>query len=116
MIPRLLQVCLVCSVFAVSLNAQKGGGAPPAPSGQPNVPTRNPTLGGDPAPNPANPPARSLTLRGRIITDGSELPVTQLEVRIETEGGQPVGFGYADSRGQFTVQTGELSTDQTVFI
>jgi tetratricopeptide (TPR) repeat protein len=120
MIPRLFKVCLACSVFAASLHAQKqGGGAPPAPPPPPpsNAPTRNPTAGPDPTANPVNQPqTQGLTLRGRIITDGSELPVSQLEVRFESDGGPPLGFAYADSSGQFTFHTSAVSADQTLYI
>jgi Flp pilus assembly protein TadD len=117
MIPRLLKVCLVYSVFAVALNAQKGGQPPaPAPAPQPNPPTRQPSPAPDPTPGPANQPTQNVTIRGRIITDGSELPVTQLEVRFETDGGQPLGFAYADSSGQFTFQGSGIPTDQGLYV
>src|SRR5205085_10337909 len=42
--------------------------------------------------------------------------VSQLEVRFEMDGGQPVGFAYADSGGQFTFQKSGISVDQPLYV
>src|SRR4051812_39273705 len=111
MIPRLLKASLACFAFAAALNAAPQGGqttpAPaPAPTPQPNAPTRQPSPTPQPTTTPTN---QSITVRGRIITDGSLLPVSQLEVRFESDGGQPMGFAYADDSGQFTFQKSGIS-------
>ena len=119
MIPRLFKVCLACSVFTAALNAQQGGQGTPAPAPAPttpNTPTRQPTnvpTAPQPTPTPAN---QNITIRGRIIAGVASLPVSQLEVRFETEGGQPQGFAYADSNGQFTYQQSGGGFDQTLYV
>ncbi len=39
-----------------------------------------------------------------------------IEVRFETDGGQPVGFAFTDSNGEFTFQRLGFSGDQTLFV
>src|SRR4051812_20928129 len=118
MIPRLLKVCLVCSVFTVPLQARQQGGQgtqtpTPAPAPQPANPPRQPSPAPQPSPVPAN---QTITIRGRIITNGAQLPVSQLEVRFETDGGQPLGFAYADDSGQFTFQQSGLNMEQSLYV
>lgn len=39
-----------------------------------------------------------------------------MEVRFESEGGQPVGYAYADSGGEFTFRQSGVNADQTLYV
>lgn len=39
-----------------------------------------------------------------------------MEVRFETDGGQPIGFTYADSGGEFNFQKSGISVDQSLYV
>jgi type IV pilus assembly protein PilF len=117
MLRSLLLACgLLCLVSAVAVAQKQGGGgqpAPPAPSPNPkpgNQPGQPP-----PTPDPAPPRQQLISVRGRIIAEGvRDFP--QLEVRIELEGGQPFGFAYTNSTGEFTFQGPAPYSDQAVFV
>jgi Flp pilus assembly protein TadD len=103
---------LTC-VFTVFANAQQRGNqpAPPAPSPQPG--TNRPTVTPQPTPTPT--PTQNIVITGRLIADpGFDFPM--VEVRFEYDGGQPVGFAYANSSGEFTFQSQGLQTDQNVYV
>jgi len=110
-VPKILAACLVITGLTFSLHAQ-GDQTPPAqgpptqttPQAQPrtNIPT----------PVPNNQPMRS---RGRIIAGPHGFNTSITEVRFETEGGQPIGFAYADSAGEFTFERSGVTFDQTVY-
>src|SRR5262245_34545696 len=80
---------------------------PPSPT-QPNNPTNQPRQPTNIPVQPQPNQGQSINIRGRIITGVvAEMPIT--EVRFETDGGQPVGFTYADSNGEFRfTQTGAV--------
>jgi Flp pilus assembly protein TadD len=113
MIRKLMQLCVLTCVFTVFANAQQRGNqpAPPAPSPQPG--TNRPTV--TPQPTPAPTPTQNIVITGRLIADpGFDFPM--VEVRFEYDGGQPVGFAYANSSGEFTFQSQGLQTDQNVYV
>jgi tetratricopeptide (TPR) repeat protein len=56
-----------------------------------------------------------LNIQGRIIT-GVHAYEGIIEVRIETDGGQPVGITYANSDGEFRFQQSGSNLDQTFYI
>src|SRR5262245_56483419 len=104
----LVIVCVTCLVQAQGGQAPQGGQTPPqAP--QPTPQPRQPTVTPAPAPN------QSLRVRGRIIAGPHGLVSGYTEVRFETDGGQPVGFAYADSNGEFTFERNGISLEQTVY-
>jgi Flp pilus assembly protein TadD len=89
---------MACSAFP-----QGGGQTPGAGQTTPGQPTQP-----QPRPNPAPIPqpttqSRSIFIRGRIIA-GVHGFDSYVEVRFETDGGQPVGFAYADSNGEFNFE------------
>src|SRR4051812_4141205 len=98
--------CAVVWALTLCLNAQQQGQTPQGGGGQ-QTPTPQPTPQPRiPAPTPVPTPSanQSLSIRGRIITDAhASYPMT--EVRFETDGGQPVGFAYADSGGEFNFRS-----------
>src|SRR5215831_15428776 len=94
----LVTLYVTCLVHAQGGQAPQGGQTPP-PAPQPTPqPPRQPTVTPTPAPNP------SVQIRGRVIAGPRGLNSGYTEVRFETDGGQPVGFAYADSNGEFTFQ------------
>jgi tetratricopeptide (TPR) repeat protein len=97
-------VCATCLVHAQGGQAPQGGQTPqtPQPPRQPNVTTT-------PAPN------QPLRIRGRIIAGPHGLDSAITEVRFETDGGQPVGFAFADSNGEFTFERNGMVPDQNVY-
>lgn len=108
-----LLVLIATTVFA--RGAQEPGGAqnqqaPPAPAPQPTPQPQQ----RQPAPTQAG-PSQNLAIRGRIITDARG-SYSMIEVRFETDGGQPVGFAFADSNGEFTFQRTGFSGDQTLYV
>jgi Flp pilus assembly protein TadD len=116
---RILGACvtialLVSAVYAQDAPAPQGGGQTPAPP-QPN-PQPQPRPNVNPIPQPRQPdPNQGVSIRGRIITDVHGGPPI-IEVRFETDGGQPLGFAYADSVGEFNFQKQGIGTDQTIYV
>jgi tetratricopeptide (TPR) repeat protein len=100
----LVIVCATCLVHAQGGQAPQGGQTP-QPTPQPPRPNVTPT----PAPN------QSLRIRGRIIAGPHGLDSAITEVRIETDGGQPVGFAFADSNGEFTFERNGIAPYQNVY-
>jgi tetratricopeptide (TPR) repeat protein len=100
----LVIVCATCLVHAQAGQAPQGGQTP-QPTPQPPRPNVTPT----PAPN------QSLRIRGRIIAGPHGLDSAITEVRIETDGGQPVGFAFADSNGEFTFERNGIAPYQNVY-
>src|SRR5262245_29530960 len=85
--------------------------APPQPNNPPNQPRQPTNIPVQPQPDRG----QSLNIRGRIITGVvAEMPIT--EVRFETDGGQPVGFAYADSNGEFRFTQTGAAPDQTLYV
>jgi Flp pilus assembly protein TadD len=90
-----------------------GGQTPPTqPGTQPprqpaNIPTPQPTM-----PNPE----RGINIRGRIITGAHTGGPPIIEVRFELDGGQPIGFAYADAVGEFNFQRTGINVDQTIYV
>jgi Flp pilus assembly protein TadD len=115
MIRKLTQVCVVTCVFAVFANAQQrgGGNPPPAPAPSPQPGTNRPTVTPQPTPTPA--PNQNIVITGRLIADAAfDFPM--VEVRFEYDGGQPIGFAYANSSGEFTFQSQAIQVDQNVYV
>jgi hypothetical protein len=116
--PKILLWCLViagltCLSHAQEPQAPQGGQAPPTPQPTPQPQPRQPNI---PTPQPTIPnQSPGLQIRGRIITGVQSGPPI-MEVRIETDGGQPLGFAYADSAGEFHFQRDGISADQTVYV
>ena len=82
----------------------------PAPQPAPRQPTPTPT----PQPSPTQ--NQPLRIRGRIIAD-AHTTFPQLEVRIETDGGQPIGFAYTNSDGEFNYQgNGSFGFEQNIYV
>jgi tetratricopeptide (TPR) repeat protein len=57
-----------------------------------------------------------LAIRGRIIAGPYNLDSAITEVRFETDGGQPVGFAYANSSGEFNFQQTGVNLDQNLYV
>jgi len=57
-----------------------------------------------------------VNIRGRIITGPHAADTSIVEVRFETDGGQPIGFAYADSGGEFNFQRTGISLDQNLYV
>jgi tetratricopeptide (TPR) repeat protein len=100
-------VCATCLVHAQGGQAPQGGQTPQTPQPTPQPPRPNVT------PTPA--PSQSLRIRGRIIAGPHGLDSAITEVRFETDGGQPVGFAFADSNGEFTFERNGMVPDQNVY-
>ena len=115
MIRRLTQLWVLTCVFtAVAIAQQKGGGgnAPPAPAPQPGG--NRPTVV-SPQPTPAPAPTQNIVISGRIIAEDN-LDFPMIEVRLEYDGGQPIGFAYTNSSGEFTFQGQPIQMDQSVYV
>src|SRR5262245_40215133 len=116
--------CLVVAILMCgSLAAQEpdqgpGGQAPPGGGQPPNQPTNQPQPR-QPInqPQPTNPNNMDgISIRGRIIAGPRGLDRSIVEVRFETDGGQPIGFAYADSSGEFTFRQSGINLDQTLYV
>ena len=83
-------------------NTGGGGGGGGQPTNQPNTPQPQPGRPNTPVPQPTFPVQEEVIIRGRLISAAHTFSNAIVEVRIETDGGQPVGFAYADSVGEFT--------------
>jgi tetratricopeptide (TPR) repeat protein len=117
-IREILAGSLIIAALAGSAAAQGGGGqggqapAPPPASNPGNDAPRVPNV---PAPQPA--PRETVTsIRGRILTGDNTLQNGITEVRIELDGGQPVGFAYANTNGEFFFQQTGMQLDQNVYV
>jgi len=114
-----LLACVVIAGLGSSVYAQEQQ-PPPGGDQTPTMPAPTPQPGGRqpnvvPVPQPTQPTENEVVIRGRIITGvHSDIPI--IEVRIEMDGGQPVGFAYADSVGEFTFRRTGISLDQTLFV
>ena len=104
----LVVVCATCLVNAQDGQAPQGGQTPQTPQPTPQPP-RQPNVTPTPAPN------QSLRVRGRIIAGPHGLDAAITEVRFETDGGQPVGFAFADSNGEFTFERNGMVPDQNIY-
>lgn len=62
------------------------------------------------------PSQEEVNIRGRIITGVHFSDTSIIEVRFETDGGQPIGFAYASSGGDFSFRKGGVSLDQSLFV
>jgi Flp pilus assembly protein TadD len=116
MIRKLMQLCVVTCVFTLFANAQQRGGGnqpAPAPAPSPQPGTNRPTVTPQPTPTPA--PNQNIVITGRLIADpGFDFPM--VEVRFEYDGGQPIGFAYASSSGEFTFRGQGIQIDQNVYV
>src|SRR5262249_9201029 len=101
-------VCTTCLVHAQGGQAPQGGQTPQTPQPTPQPP-RQPDVTPTPSPN------QSLRILGRIIAGPDGLNSAITEVRFETDGGQPVGFAFADSNGEFTYERNGIVPDQNVY-
>jgi len=99
---------LTCPLYGQEEQAPPGGQNPPTTQPQPRQPNVTPT----PAPNQNQP----LRIRGRIIAGPRGLEAAITEVKFETDGGQPIGFAYADSAGEFTFERPGMPLDQTIYV
>jgi Flp pilus assembly protein TadD len=113
-----LVLMLVLAVPAPFIQAQQtqpqqGGQTPPPtqppPQPQPRQPTVTPT-------QPSTPNQSRVAIRGRIIAGPYNLDASITEVRFETDGGQPVGFAYANSSGEFNFQQTGMNLDQNLYV
>jgi tetratricopeptide (TPR) repeat protein len=103
---------LTCSLYSQAEQAPQGGGQAPAPQPTPQPQPRQPNVTPTPLPNQTP----SLRIRGRIIAGPHGIDSSITQVRFETEGGQPIGFAYADSGGEFTFERDGIPFDQTVYV
>ncbi len=112
-------VAVVILAACLNLNAQQGqppAQNPPTPQPAPQpAPQPQPR---QPTPQPAQPtmPNDGITIRGRIIGGVRGFDANIVEVRFEMEGGQPIGFAYANSDGEFTFQKNGINVDQTLYV
>jgi Flp pilus assembly protein TadD len=112
--------CLVLAAFVLSAHAkqqtQQGGGQqtpPPQPSPQPQPQPRPTNIPVAPQPTPANQP--TVNIHGRIIAGPRGGPDI-MEIKIETDGGQPIGFAYADSTGDFHFTKTGVTVDRDLYV
>jgi Flp pilus assembly protein TadD len=107
---------IVAAVLALSAYGQQnqGGqqGGQPAPTQPPPDKTPRQPI---PQPQPTIPTQRELFIRGRIIAD-AHTTFSILEVRIEMDGGQPLGVAYANPEGEFTFRQSGFGTDQSLYV
>jgi Tfp pilus assembly protein PilF len=95
--------------------APQGGQTTPPPQPTPQPQPRQPAP--NPGPQPTFPSQnQNLNIRGRIITGVHTSDLSITEVRFETDGGQPVGFAYTNSNGEFNFQRVGFSLDQTMYV
>jgi Tfp pilus assembly protein PilF len=117
---RLLFLVIALALSSSSLIAQDqeapqgGNQTPPPTQPTPQPQPRQPNV--TPIPQPTLPTEDEVVIRGRIITGVHSADTPILEVRIEMDGGQPVGFAYADSVGEFTFRRTGISLDQTLYV
>jgi Tfp pilus assembly protein PilF len=112
-----IALLLAYPLLAQEPQAPQGGGQTPQPAPQPMPQPQPRQPNGNPMPQPA--PTfqnESVNIRGRIITGARGLNSSIVEVRFETEGGQPIGFAYANSDGEFNFQRNGISVDQTLYV
>jgi Flp pilus assembly protein TadD len=107
----------MCFISAMAFAQKQGGGGQPAPP----APAPNPrpgTLPGQPPPGPDQTQPQQpqyVSIHGRIIAPGvPDFP--QIEVRLEIEGGQPYGFAYTNSSGEFRFQGPAPQNGQAVVV
>src|SRR4051812_48498340 len=100
MIRRLTQLWVLTCVFTtLAITQQKGGGGnAPAPAPTPQPGNRPTVISPQPTPTPT--PAQNIVISGRIIAEAN-LDFPMIEVRFEYDGGQPIGFAYTSSSGEF---------------
>jgi tetratricopeptide (TPR) repeat protein len=111
--PFVVTGCLALCLYGQDNAPPQGGQAPPPQQTpqpqQPRQPTPQPTF-------PTQGQQQPLTIRGRILADANTI-FQMTEVRFETDGGQPMGFAYTDSGGEFRFErTAGFSTDQTIYV
>jgi len=111
----LIALLLACPLLAQEPPAPQGGGQNPPPQPNPQPQPRQPNVNPMPQPTP-NIQNETLNIRGRIITGVRGLDSPIVEVRFESEGGQPIGFAYANSDGEFSFQRNGISLDQTIYV
>jgi len=128
LVQALVTVVLTSALYAQEQQAPQGGGNQGGnpggggagggqPGNQPNTPQPQPGRAPNiPTPQPQFPTQEEVVIRGRIITTAPIAMSTIVEVKIETDGGQPVGFAYADSSGEFTFRRAGVSLDQTFYV
>ena len=108
--------CSMAAILACSLYSQgqaPQGGQAPAPQPSPQPQPRQPNVpGGQPTPSQN----QNVTIRGRIITGARSWNGGIIEVRFESEGGQPLGFAYVDSGGEFRLQQSGINIDQNLYV
>jgi tetratricopeptide (TPR) repeat protein len=120
MLRKFFLLCAVTCVYAASADAQQKGNSGGAcqSTGQPS-PTQktNKTVIGQ-AGQPADPdpePSRDISIYGRIIAQAT-LDFPAVQVRVETDGGQPVGIEFAKSTGEFAFRTSGFNADQEFYV
>lgn len=117
---KILAGCLViagltCSVYARQEQTSPGQAPPPTPTPgpTPQPQPRQPNV--SPSPQPVPGQSDQITIRGRLITGANSFDGVPVEVRFETDGGQPVGFAYTGSGGEFTFQQASFNLDQGLY-
>jgi Flp pilus assembly protein TadD len=115
MIRRLTQLWVLTCVFTTLAIAQQkgGGGNAPAPAPTPQPGNRPTVISPQPTPTPT--PAQNIVISGRIIAEAN-LDFPMIEVRFEYDGGQPIGFAYTSSSGEFSFQGPSIQMDQNVYV
>jgi Flp pilus assembly protein TadD len=115
MFRKLMQLWVLTCVFTIFANAQQrgGGGGNPQPAPTPQPGTNRPTV--TPQPTTPTPSPQRIVITGRIIADGV-FDYPMVEVRLEYDGGQPIGFAYTNSSGEFTFQGPAIQLDQNVYV
>jgi Flp pilus assembly protein TadD len=109
--------CLVFAALTLPAHAQQtqpgGGQTTPAPQPSPQ-PQPRPNIPVSPQPSPS-PNQQGVVIHGRIIAGPRGGPPI-MEVKIETDGGQPIGFAYADSTGDFHFQKTGITVDRDFYV
>ena len=104
--------------FATSATSATAGQQGGTPNSNDTVTHRSIKPQQGPAGEPAEPdpvPSGNISIRGRIIAPSTR-DYPGVVVRVETDGGQPVGVAYTTSTGEFSFQTSGFSAEQDFYI
>jgi tetratricopeptide (TPR) repeat protein len=101
------------ALMAAGEAQQRGEQNPPPPPTTPTQPTPQPRA---PTPVPDRQPIdRSINISGRLVAN-ARLPERQIEVRLEGQSAERVGYAYTDGAGEFTFRGVSVAPDQIYYL
>jgi len=110
------KIFLACLVIVGMAAAAFPQGTQTQAPGQTPQPTPQPQPRPTPAPTPQpTTPNRTNYIRGRIIA-GARSFDSYVEVRFESDGGQPIGYAYADGNGEFTFEQRDFLESSYIYV